>query len=199
MQAGKNRCHDSNHPFSAFIHSRSIAYSPFVRYTVRSQQFRPDRAGFQGWRPDEDALAKVVQKGCNRGWTRQIGAEPQNSRAPPERSQAQRWRLKSACGIRRQQNHGDTTLDWQSVPKRQCGRLRCTASPRNQPFQSVASLLVISPAHFALTLQSCSRRCPTIRACAARFCPGCKKSLAREPYTPPYRGGLRRAHTQPQA
>jgi len=34
---------------------------------------------------------------------------------------------------------GITTGDGQVVPKWQVGRLQCIASPRNQPFQSVAS------------------------------------------------------------
>lgn len=51
---------------------------------------------------------------------------------------------------RTQWNHWLTTLDYQNVAKRQAGRLRWTASPRNQPFQLVASLPVISP----LTLRS---------------------------------------------
>jgi hypothetical protein len=67
VQARKNCCHDSDHAFSALVHGRSIAYSPFVRYATWSQQFRPSERGIQRVSPDEDVPAAMVTKAGNRG------------------------------------------------------------------------------------------------------------------------------------
>ena len=67
VQACKNRCHDSDHAFSAFVHWRSIAYSPFVRYDRMESATGETRRG---------CTRRGGAKGLRQCLRRLMGAEP---------------------------------------------------------------------------------------------------------------------------